>query len=137
MNFEINEKNKAIYDKNFVRVEGSDEVQTQDASGNWVNAEPLNNDPDIQEYGGITDVIKYGFRNKDYKIYQFNSDKLECQVTGEPLKLYDVVLLIDKWDMYSVFMVFLGVIPDENKLLFKYYYSVNDSIRKYTPDFKN
>ena len=137
MNFEINEKNKALWDKNFVRVEGSDEVQTQDASGNWVNAEPLNNDPEIQEFGAVVDVLKYGYTNKDYKIYQLNSDKLECQVTGKPLKLYDVVMLLDGWDMFSGFVVFLGFVENEDKLLFKYYHGGSDSIRKYTPDFKN
>lgn len=64
----VNEKNKALYDKNFVKVEcTSDNVECCDNNGNWTKAEPLNNDPQIQEYGAITDILKQGYLHKDYK----------------------------------------------------------------------
>jgi hypothetical protein len=134
MNFKINENNKAIYDKNFVIVENDDcDVQQSDGNGGWIKAQPLNNDPQIQEFGGITDLLKIGFLNKNYKVYQKESE-LKCFVTNEPLEIYDVVAVIDGWEQFVLFAVFMGTIENDTNYLFKYLF--DDAIRNYTPKIK-
>lgn len=39
----LTKKNKKLWDNNFIKVDGDDDVQSCDKSGNWVKAEPLNN----------------------------------------------------------------------------------------------
>lgn len=133
--FLINEKNKALWDKNFIKVDGSDDVQTCE-NGVWKKAEPLNNDPDIQEYGAVTDILKNGYFNKEYKIFNPESTEPNCFITNEQLKLYDAVLLINGWEEFNSFVVFMGTIENNTKYLFKYFYSGTDSIRNFTPTIK-
>ena len=40
--FQINETNKTLWDKNFVKVDGSDDVQSCGDDGIYRKAEPLN-----------------------------------------------------------------------------------------------
>lgn len=134
--FEINEKNKKLWDNNFIKVDGDDDVQSCDKSGNWVKAEPLNNDPQIQEFGAVTDILKQGYLYKDYKIFNPESNEPICFISKEPLKIYDAVLLINGWEEYNSFVVFMGTTENDTKYLFKYYHSPSDSIRNYTPDIK-
>ena len=131
--FKINEKNKALWDSNFIKVEGRDDVQSCEDGGVWKKAEPLNNDPDVQEYGAVTDLLKCGYLNRDYKIFQISTEPV-CFITKEPLELYDVVALINGWEQFNSFVVFLGTIEDDSKYLFKYLHSSSDSIRNYTPE---
>jgi len=134
--FEINETNKTLWDKNFIKVEGGDDVQSCGDDGVYKKAEPLNNDPTIQEYGAITDILKQGYLHKDYKIFNPESKELICFISKEPLKLYDAVLLINGWEEYNSFVVFMGTTEDDTKYLFKYFHSSSDSIRNFTPIIK-
>ena len=134
--FLINEHNKNLWDKSFIKVEGNDEVQTCDNNGNWVKAEPLNNDPQIQEYGAVTDLLKYGYLNKDYKIFQMNSSEAICFISKEPLKIYDVILFINGREENCGFGVFLGKTEDNTKFIFKYFHSGSDSIKIYSQEIK-
>lgn len=131
--FLTNEKNKSLWDKNFIVVNGDNDVQTIGTDGTYTKAEPLNNDPSIQEYGAVTDILKNGYLNKDYKIFKIGSTEPICFVTKEPLKLYDTVLLINGWEEFNSFVVFMGTTEDNTKYLFKYFHSSTDSIRIYTP----
>lgn len=131
--FLTNEKNKSLWDKNFIVVNGDNDVQTIGTDGTYTKAEPLNNDPSIQEYGAVTDILKNGYLNKDYKIFKIDSTEPICFVTKEPLKLYDTVLLINGWEEFNSFVVFMGTTEDNTKYLFKYFHSSTDSIRIYTP----
>ena len=47
--------------KNFIKVEGGDDVQSCGDDGVYKKAEPLNNDPTIQEYGAVVDILKQGY----------------------------------------------------------------------------
>jgi|ERR1035437_1382320 hypothetical protein len=134
-NFLVNEKNKALYDQNFVKTvidESDDSIQSCGEDGVWRKAEPLNDDPEIQEYGAIVDILKNGYLNKDYKVYQIDSEEPVCFVSKERLQLYDVVLLIDGWELFKQFVVFMGTTEENTKYLFKY--ELNDSIKNYKPN---
>lgn len=135
-NFQINETNKALWDKNFIKVECSDDVLSCGDDGVYKKAEPLNNDPVIQEYGAILDILKQGYLHKDYKIFNHESKEPICFITKEPLKLYDAVLLINGWEEYNCFVVFIGTTENDTKYLFKYIHSPSDSIRNFTPTIK-
>jgi hypothetical protein len=132
--FLTNEKNKAMWDKNFILAEGDDSVQCCGDDGVWKKAEPLNNDPEIQEFGAITDILKHGYLNLDYKIFEKDSKEPICFISKKPLKLYDVVLLLDGWENFNTFAVFMGTTENDTKYLFKYYHSGSDTIRNYTPN---
>lgn len=134
--FLINEKNKKLWDNNFVVVEGSDDVQSCGDDGVWKKAEPLNNNPMIQEYGAVTDILKQGYLHKDYKIFNSESNELVCFITKEPIRLYDCVALINGWEEFNIFAVFMGTTDNDTKYLFKYFHAPNDSIRNYTPIIK-
>lgn len=134
--FLINETNKALWDASFINVDGDDDTFTRDESGKLVKAIPLNNDPVIQEYGAVTDILKQGYLHKDYKIYNPESDEPVCFISEEPLKIYDAVLLINGWEEFNTFVVFMGTIENNTKYLFKYFHSPSDSIRNYTPIIK-
>lgn len=135
--FEINETNKILWDKNFIKVEGSDDVKTCGDDGVWKNAKPLNNDPQIQEYGAVTDILKLGYLHKDYKIFNPESNEPICFISKEPLRIYDCILLINGWEEYNCFVVFMGTTEDNTKYLFKYLHSPSDSIRNFTPIIKS
>lgn len=136
MKFEINEANKTLWNKNFTNVEGDDDVQSCGSDGVYSKAVPLNNDPEIQEYGAITDILKHGYLNKDYKIFNPESKEPICFITKEPLKLYDVVLLINGWEEYNSFVVFMGTCENNTKYWFRYFHSPTDSIRNFKPNIK-
>jgi len=137
--FEINETNKILWDKNFIKVECSDDddIQSCGEDGVYKKAESLNNDPTIQEYGAIIDILKQGYLHKDYKIFNPKSKEPICFISKEPLKLYDAVLLINGWEEYNSFVVFMGTIEDDTKYFFKYFHSPSDSIRNFTPIIKS
>ncbi len=135
--FQINEANKTLWDKNFVKVDGSDDAQSCGNDGIYRKAESLNNDPQIQEYGAITDIMKQGYLHKDYKIFNPESNKPICFMSKEPLKIYDAVLLINGWEQYNSFVVFMGTTENDTKYLFKYFHSSSDSIRNFTPIIKS
>jgi len=134
--FEINQENKLLWDKNFIPTNTeSDKVFTRENDGTLKKAIPLNDDPEIQEYGAITDILKHGYLHKNYKVFNPESKETICFITKEPLKLYDVIALINGWEEFNSFAVFMGI-TDGNKYLFKYFHSQSDSIRKYTPDVR-
>lgn len=135
--FEINKTNKTLWDKNFIKVDGGDEVHSCGEDGVYKKAEPLNNDPIIQEYGAVVDILKQGYLHKDYKIFNPESKEPVCFISKEPLKIYDAVLLINGWEEYNSFAVFMGTNEDDTKYLFKYFHSPSDSIRNFTPIIKS
>ena len=134
MEFEINEKNKSLWDSNFIKVEGDDSVMSCGSDGVWKQAEPMNNDYEIQEFGGVTDLIKYGYMGRDYKIFKIGSIEPIDFITKEPLKLYDVVILLGGWEEFVGFVVFMGTTENDTKYLFKY--SDLDSVKHYTLKIK-
>jgi len=134
--FAINENNKALWDNNFINVELDDNNQSCGDDGLYKPAEPLNNDPIIQEYGAVTDILKHGYFNKDYKIFNYNSTGLNCFVSKESFKLYDCLLVINDWENFKIFVIFLGTTENDTKYLFKYYHTESDSIRNYTITIK-
>ena len=126
---EINENNKVLWDKNFENVNGDNNTFTRGENGELIKAVPLNNDPEIQEYGAITDILKHGYINKDYKIYKTGTGIPKCFITGEDFKIYDVIGLLDKWENFNIFVVFMGLTDDNTKMHFKYLY--DDQIRNF------
>jgi hypothetical protein len=132
---EINEKNKVLWDKNFENVTGDDNTFIRGENGELTKAVPLNNDPEIQEYGAITDILKYGYFEKDYKIYKVDYGIPKCIITGEYFKIYDVIGILDKWENFNIFAVFMGLTDDNTKIQFKYLY--NDEIRNFKAVLKN
>lgn len=132
--FEINEKNKELWDKNFIPSNGDDNTFARRENGELTKAVPLNNDPEIQEYGAVTDILKQGYLYRDYKLFNPETTEPICFITKEPLKIYDAVLLINGWEEYNSFVVFMGYNEDATKYLFKYFHSQSDSIRNYTPN---
>ena len=54
---DINVNNKKIWDDAFVGVNPDPDVKTMDENGEWKIATPLNNDPEIQEFGAIFKII--------------------------------------------------------------------------------
>ena len=129
--FEINETNKILWDKNFIKVEDGGDVLSCIGDGISKKAEPLNNDPTIQEYGAITDILKHGYLHKNYKIFNTESKEVICSISKEPLKIYDVVLFINGWEECIGFFVFMGATDDDTRCLFKYFHSPSDSIRNF------
>lgn len=125
--FEINEFNKALFDKNYVKSSNDNSNISCSRDGSWEVAKPLNDDPDVQYYGGITDVLKHGYLNKDYKIGIKSDISFKCKVTEEPYKLYDVILLLNEWEEAVLFAVFMGV--KDNEVIYKYL--GNDEIRTF------
>lgn len=137
MKFEINEKNKALWDRNFIKVESNEyDLDCCNNNGVYKKAELLNNDPDIQEFGAIVDISKQGYLHKDYKIFNPESKEPICFITKEPLKLYDVILLINGWEEYNSFVVFMGTCDNDTRYLFKYFHAESDTIRNYKPLIK-
>lgn len=124
--------NKEIWDKNFVKTvhEKNPQVFTRSDDGDLKAATPLNDDPDIMEYGAVLDVLKNGYLNKNYKLFKVDSKEAKCFVTKEYLKIYDVVLFLSaSWEEPVLFGVFLGEI--DHKLLFKYIDYKNDLVREF------
>lgn len=95
--------------------------------GSYQVATPLNDDHDVQYYGGITDVLKHGYLNKDYKIGIKSDISFKCKITEKPYKIYDVILLLNEWEEAVLFAVFMGV--ENNEVIYKYL--GNDEIRTF------
>lgn len=55
--YNINSKNKTIWDNAFVNVNLNPDVKTLNEDGEYQIAMPLNNDPIQQEFGAICDII--------------------------------------------------------------------------------
>lgn len=108
----INETNKKIWDDRMKEVEVTETVAVMDSNGNWIQAVPLNNDPEYQEYGAICNVINNSIENFRFK--RFNPDKGMCdKYTNIPLKLYDAVLLYGDWDEIFTFAVVTDIFNKE------------------------
>ena len=131
---EINEKNKSLWDKNFENTDGDSNTFTRSDNGEYIKAVPLNNDIEVQEYGAVTDILKYGYINKDYKIYKIGSGIPKCFITGEDFKIYDVIGLLDKWENFNIFVVFMGLTSDNEAMSFKYLY--DDQIMNFKTPIK-
>lgn len=132
-NFTINEKNKTIWDKNFTKTVLDDNVFTRGENGELTKAIPLNDDPEIQEYGAVVDLLETALFEHDYKILKKDSKLPVDFITGTQFELYDVVGIINEWKEFAGFFVFLGLTDNDTKFMFKYFNSSDDSIRKYTP----
>lgn len=126
----INEVNKKIWNSNFVNVEPDPNVMQRNPDGSYSVAQPLNNDPDIQEFGAVFEVLKNGYLNKKYKTYQLKSKKLSDFVTNEEFEMYDVILFIDGWELSCGFAVFMGF-DDESENPKFLYLGKDDDVRKF------
>lgn len=131
--FTINEKNKNVWDKHFIKTQSDDNVFTRGENGELVKATPLNDDPEIQEYGAVVELLENALFEHEYKIFKKDSKLPIDFITETQLELYDVVGIINDWKEFAGFFVFLGLTDDNTKFMFKYFNPSNDSIRKYTP----
>lgn len=129
--FSINEENKSLWDARCVNTPLDDSVQCCGEDGGRKTAEPSNNDSEQQKYGAVYELITKAIKNREYKIYRRGDKDLADLYTNEPLKLYDVILLIDEFEYPLPFFVFMGVNEngDKAKLLF-----INDDdVREFQP----
>lgn len=103
--------------------------------GSYKPAEPLNNDPEIQKYGAVYDLITTAVKNRDYKIYMKGDKELVDFYTKEPLKKYDVILLIDNFEYPMPFFIFMGTAEHENCVSLLWIY--DDDVRELKPVIKD
>ena len=135
---DINQKNLALWEKSFVKVENSEDdccTMTSCEDGSYKPAEPLNNDPEIQKYGAVYDLITTAVKNRDYKIYMKGDKELVDFYTKEPLKKYDVILLIDNFEYPMPFFIFMGTTEHENCVSLLWIY--DDDVRELKPVIKD
>lgn len=135
---DVNQKNLALWKKNFVKVENSEDdccTMTSCEDGSYKPAEPLNNDPEMQKYGAVYDIITTAVKNRDYKIYMKGDKELVDFYTKEPLKKYDVILLIDNFEYPMPFFIFMGTAEHENCVSLLWIY--DDDVRELKPVIKD
>lgn len=122
----INVNNKKIWDDAFVGVNPDPNVKTMDENGEWKIATPLNNDPEIQEFGAIFEIIDNLIKNYDFKRYQIRNPIFADKYTFEPIKLYDAVLLYGPLDEILLFCVVTDIKDDGINV--KYFSSDNERV---------
>lgn len=123
---DINVNNKKIWDDAFVGVNPDPNVKTLDENGEWKIATPLNNDPEIQEFGAIFEIIDNSIKNYDFKRYQIRNPIFADKYTFEPIKLYDVVLLYGPLDEVLLFCVVTDIKDDGINV--KYFSNDNERV---------
>lgn len=122
----INVNNKKIWDDAFISVNPDPNVKTMDENGEWKIATPLNNDPEIQEFGAIFEIIDNSIKNYDFKRYQIRNPIFADKYTFEPIKLYDVVLLYGSLDEVLLFCVVTDIKDDG--ITVKYFSNDNERV---------
>lgn len=130
-----NDENYNKYQSNFQDVECDAEVSIRDSECNLSPAIPLNNDPDIQKYGAVVNLLHDCIKNKKYKLFNKHVSPEDFDLcdyyTKEPIGLYDVVGILDSYENFNLFTIFTGI-KNDNKLCFEYLDLHNDEIRYYT-----
>lgn len=116
----INEENKKIWDQRYNRESNKEEDGVYQVDENGISAaEPLNDDEEQMLFDAIFEIICNAVNERKYKIWtEFRP--LVDGITKEPIKLFDVVFILDNAFSYPKGLAVVTKIEndsDNNKIL--------------------
>lgn len=134
----VNEKYKQIYEKQMTKTAPqSSNDMCIDAQGNVTPAVPLGYDDESKFFSAVTEVIQTAALDKDYVCWSnggYTSKHPLNTNTGDQLKIYDPVLILDNFGYPLKFMMFTGEYEiDGTNLIPHFVYIYDDDVRNYKP----